>query len=195
MAILNGYELPLWNADGTLCDCSFIGWEDLRFPANQLRINPATTKPDADTTIGGLLFAHDSTETVTAIAQLPHAWDEGSVLKPHVHWTKTSSASGGVYWQLAYRWAPIGEVFDADWTTIGSATADVSDGNTANQHALTVLADITATGKQISDCLILQLSRVHDNAADNYGADARLLEFDIHYRVNSFGSVTGEFTK
>jgi hypothetical protein len=70
----------------------------------------------------------------------------------------------------------------------------VSDGNTANQHALTELGVIAATGKQVSDILICQLSRVHDNGADDYGADARLLEFDIHYQVDSRGSPS-EFSK
>jgi NAD(P)H-hydrate repair Nnr-like enzyme with NAD(P)H-hydrate epimerase domain len=42
--------------------------------------------------------------------------------------------------------------------------------------------------------LLMTLSRVHNNAGDTYAADARLIEFDIHYQVISPGS-RQEFVK
>ena len=101
-----------------------------------------------------------------------------------------------VYWQLQYRWAKIGEVMDASWTTIGASTVSTGtpDGDTANEHLITPLPTIDGTGAGISDMLICQLSRVHDNVADTYGADARLFEFDIHYQIDQPGSEQ-EFTK
>jgi hypothetical protein len=162
-------------------------YEDMRFPATTVRTNPASEFPAFDTTIPGRLFRHTATDSVYLIAQIPHAWREGTTLLPHVHWQKTTSAAGGVYWQLSYRWASIGQALE-DAVVIGSATPSVSDGNTANVHALTRLGNIPAAEKHISDMLLMTLSRVHDNAADNYGASARLIEFDIHYQVNSPGS-------
>lgn len=163
-------------------------WEDLLFPATVLRRHPITNEhPAFDSTIPGLLFRHSATDSVYLIAQIPHAWAEGTVLRPHVHWTKTTDAAGGVYWQLSYRWAGIGAVI-SEAVEIGSATANVADDDTANQHALTELGNIDATGKKISDMLLMVLSRVHNNEADDYGASARLLEFDIHYQVSSPGS-------
>jgi hypothetical protein len=162
-------------------------YEDMRFPATVVRTNPASEHPAFDTTIPGRLFRHTATDSVYVISQIPHAWREGTTLLPHVHWQKTTSAVGGVYWQLSYRWASIGEAL-GDAVVIGNATPAVSDANTANVHALTRLGTILAGSKHISDMLLMTLSRVHDNAADDYGASARLIEFDIHYQVSSPGS-------
>ena len=168
-------------------------WEDLRFPATVVRTNPANENPAFDTTIPGRLFRHTATDVVYVIAQLPHAWRAGTTLQPHVHWQKTTSAEGGVYWQLSYQWAAIGEAL-SDAVVIGSAVPAVSDADTANVHALTRLGSINSSGKQISDMLLMTLSRVHNNSADDYGASARLIEFDIHYQVSSPGS-RQEFVK
>lgn len=163
-------------------------WEDLRTPSSLISIFGFGTDPNRDATYGTLVFDSSTTETVWVIYQLPHSYKDGSTLKPHVHWARTTSASGGVYWQLEYRWSKIGEVMDGSWTTIGSSTEAVSTGNTAEQHGITSLGDISGTGAAFSDMLICKLSRVPSNGGDTYGADARLLEFDIHYQGRTFGT-------
>jgi hypothetical protein len=163
-------------------------WDDLRFPVQNLRVNPSTSKPDFDFATGVYLFDAAATESVVCIAQLPHAWLEGSILRPHVHWYKTTAAAGNVYWQLSYKWAPIGAVIDATPTVLFNATAAVSDANTANRHAITALGNIDGAGKKASACLIMTVSRVGGNAADTYGADAALIEFDLHYQLYGLGS-------
>lgn len=168
-------------------------WDDLRFPASAINPPGAASDPDYDTANGGWLFDADSTEVLYVIAQLPHAWQEGSVLKPHVHWEKTTSAAGNVFWQLRYNWSRIGEV-RTSLTTINSSTAVVSDNDTADSHAMTSLPDIDGSSSQISDMLIMRIERVGGNEDDTYGADCRLLEFDIHILIDSMGSEQ-EFTK
>lgn len=163
-------------------------WEDIRFPATTVNPPGTASDPGVDTTYGWLLFDASSTEVIFLIAQLPHGWEEGTTLKPHVHWCKTTSATGNVVWQLDYRWSPIGETMDGSWTTLSDYTPDVSDSDTAYHHALTGLGDISGTGKQISDCLIMKLSRIGGDGNDTYGADAAMIEFDIHIQLDSFGS-------
>lgn len=163
-------------------------WEDLRFPAAAINPVGLTDDADRDNTYGWLLFDATNPEVAACQAQLPHAWKQGTVLKPHVHWMKSVNGAGGVYWQLQYRWCQIGQVMDGSWTTIGSSTAIVSDGNTAYKHALTELGTITTVGKLVSDMLVMILSRQPANAGDTYGSDAILLEFDIHYLRESLGS-------
>lgn len=163
-------------------------WDDLRFPVQNLRINPATTKPDYDQDLVAYLFDAATTETVSGALQLPHDWNVGTELKPHVHWYKTTAAAGAVYWQLEYKWHRIGQVVDAEWTTLFSAVAAVSDGNTANQHAITALGAIPAANNRVSDMIIFKVSRVGGNAADTYAADVGLLEFDVHYQRHGLGS-------
>ena len=165
-------------------------WDDLRFPATAINPPGQASDPDVEATTGLLLFAAAGTETIFALVQMPHSWKEGSVVKPHVHWQKTTSADGDVYWQLDYKKIPIGDVMDAEFTTL-SATTPVSgtpDNDTANEHLLTSFADIDMTGLTLSDCLLCKISRIGGNAADTYGADARLLEFDIHFQINTLGS-------
>lgn len=67
-------------------------------------------------------------------------------------------------------------------------TATGSDAEEADWHFITPLPSISMTGKKISCILLIRLSRVGGNGDDDYGEDARLLEFDIHYQVDSFGS-------
>ena len=83
---------------------------------------------------------------------------------------------------------------DTDFTTLSASTpvTGTPDTNEANKHLITSLGDISATGKHLSDMLVMILTRI--STGDTYGADARLLEFDIHYQIDAFGS-RGLFSK
>jgi hypothetical protein len=168
-------------------------WEELAFPAMAMRPKPSSDHPEFDTTIPGLLFRHTATETSYVIAKLPYAWRQGTALKPHVRWQKTTTAAGAVYWQLSYQWAPSGEALQ-DAVTSGSSTPLVSDADTAGVQALTRFASIDGADRTIRDMLLIKLSRVFDNAADTYAASARLLGFGVLYQVSSPGS-RQEFVK
>ena len=65
-------------------------WDDLKFPATAINPPGQASDPDVEATSGLLLFAAAGTELVYALAQMPHHWEEGSDIKPHVHWTKTT---------------------------------------------------------------------------------------------------------
>lgn len=162
-----------------------LAWDDLRAP-----LKVGSSAPATNTTYGWLEFAHNADNYVFTHIQLPHAWYSGTVLRPHVHWVKTTSAAGEVEWKLEYRWIGIGETMDGSWTPLSSFTPSVSDADTAYHHAITPLGDISSAGKDISDMLILKLTRLGSSytGANHYGAAAALLEFDIHYLINSFGS-------
>lgn len=166
-------------------------WDDLRFPATAINPPGQASDPDVEATSGLLLFAAAGTELIYALAQMPHSWREGTNISPHVHWQKTTSAAGNVAWQLKYKMAPIGEVMDADWSDADIATATVTgtpDNDTADEHLITAFTDIAMDGKSLSDCILFQIARVGDDAADTCGADARLLEFDIHFIIDTLGS-------
>ena len=165
-------------------------WDDLRFPATAINPPGQAGDPDFDTTNGTWLFDAGGTELIYLMAQMPHAWKEGSIIKPHIHWYKTTSAAGNVMWQMDYKKFPIGEVGDAAFTTL-TATTTVSgtpDNDTAQEHLLTSFADIDMTGLTLSDMLLMKISRIGANAADTYGADCALMEFDIHMQINTLGS-------
>ena len=162
--------------------------DDLRFPAAGINPPGGASDPTRETTYGTLVFSASATNIIAIQAQLPHSYKEGTDLEPHVHWSKTTSAAGSVACEFKYRWASIGEVMDAAWTADTVYTPTVSDDNTAEKHALSAFATIDGTGRQISDMLIITVSRLGGLAADDYAAVARMLEVDIHYEVDSPGS-------
>lgn len=169
-------------------------WDDLRSAATAINPPGAASDPDVDPATGLLLFDAGATELVYVAVQLPHGWVEGTTLRPHVHWVKTTSAAGAVAWRMRYRYANVGAVL-SDWSTAVTETAPaVSDGDTANKHAITTFGDIDIPDGRLSMMLIFEIARVGGDVADTYGADAALLEFDVHYKKNAPGSVQ-EFVK
>ena len=79
-------------------------WDDLTFPATAINPPGQASDPDWDNTKGGWLFDANGTEQLWVIAQMKHGWAQGSDLKPHFHWEKTTSASGTVLWRRIYTW-------------------------------------------------------------------------------------------
>lgn len=166
-----------------------VGWTDLRFPASS--INPAgqeaaaSLETNVDTFPGTLLFSNTTDSIICGVAQLPHEiyLGDNAELRPHIHWSKTSSASGVVIWEFTYRWiGNVGEDAEA-WSAADNGTNAVGDADTADRHALTAFSAIPLTGKRESAMLAFRLyRRAGTDANDTYGANARLFELDFHYQ-------------
>lgn len=174
---------------------SGMAWEDLRFPASTLNPPGSVGDADVDNTdtpfIGTLLFTAGGTEIICGQAQMPHSWKEGSTIHPHVHWAPTNTDTGDVYWQFDYDIANVGGTYSGVYSTI--FVTDAADGTT-NKHQLAELGQINMSGYLLSTMILWRLSRIGGDGADTYNADARLLEFDIHYQIDSNGS-RQEYTK
>jgi hypothetical protein len=170
--------------------------DDLRFPASAINPLGQASDPDYDSALGGWLFAANVEQVVSVMAQLPHAWKEGTAITPHVHWTKTTSTAGDVVWQLQYKLASIGEVIDANWTTLTEwqPVASTPDNDLTEEHLITSFGDVDMSGRHISDMVLMRLSRLGGDASDTYSGEARLLEFDLHILKDSLGSAQ-PFTK
>lgn len=181
----------LWNTSGRLTEGNFR-WDDLRFPAQGITITGLSAPPDRDADTGLLLFDGTLVETIGVLVQLPHCWKEGSVVRPHVHWRKTSDVAGGVVWSLRYKWFETAEL-EGDWSSVITATTPVDPGATQTQ-GLSAFGDIAGTGHSISSLFLCQLGRLPTAAGDTYEADVFLYEFDMHVQIDSLGS-SREFTK
>jgi len=172
--------------DGTM---KFSGdatvWEDLRFPATQLRVNPVTNVPDFDYANLGFLFPqNDDSEIIYAIAQMPHAWKQGSAIKPHIHFIQ-ESASEPVF-KIEYRMEP-----DASFTPSTSNGFAVSyPGGSAVIHQIATFPEIDMSGYPISSVIDFKIYR-DDNVVTG---DVLFKEFDIHYQIDTVGS-RSEYTK
>lgn len=167
-----------------------VKWDDLRTPASGINPVGASSPPTFDTTDGSLLFAKGN--VVAMWFQLPHGWKEGTDIKPHLHWSKTTTNTGLPNWQIKYKWCNAGDIMPAFTSLFGGSEA-VTNSNTVDKHSIFSFGSISSTGKLISSMLCVYLQRTND-ASDTYADDAKLLEFDIHYQIDSTGS-TQEFVK
>jgi hypothetical protein len=164
-------------------------WEDLRFPVTAINPPGAVADPSLDATTGTFLFSASATNTIAIVAQMPHAWHPSGI-RPHVHWSKSTSADGDVVWQLQYRMANNGSTMPGEYTTVTAKTPLTTDNDTAGEMMITSFSDVRMDGMKPSCLIHFLLSRLGGDNADTYGGTARLWEFDVHYRVGSRGSIT-----
>ena len=164
-------------------------WEDLRFDVSAVRV-PTSNPPSWTTYKGGRVLAFEdqavegNEEQITFNVQLPHAWVEGSLVYPHVHWVGEDDTAGNVFWQLTYSWSNIGETFPAV-TTLEAAGAN----GATDEHLVTSLGTMDGSNKGISSAIICNLSRHSSDATDTFNdKDAYLIEVDFHVLLGWRGS-------
>lgn len=170
-------------------DLTGVVWDDLRIPGLQVKVG--ATAPDLISFLGSgdlKIYGFNgaaTTEIVYFAIQLPHSYQQGAEVIPHIHWSPTNTDSGNVKWQLEYSWAN----FEND--TYGSPTTiSIIDAasEVAWKHQVANFPAISGTGKRISSILICRLFRDPSDGSDTYGSDAAFLEFDFHFPINSIGS-------
>lgn len=168
-------------------------WDDLRVSASVAK--PGATAPSYKAfgpsgNLQALMFEAGHHDEVFFEIQMPHNWKEGTDIHPHVHWTPTTADAGNVVWDLDYSWANIDGTFGAPSTMATDARAA---GGTAWVHKMDDfktggVETISGTGKTLSSMLVCRLHRNSNSGSDTLNKDVALLEFDIHYEVDSFGS-------
>lgn len=173
-------------------------WDDLRFPATGNRLDSSSTRYTFDFVNVGISFASNArytNEQLTYIIQMPHAWKEGTEIRPHLHWVQNQAASPN--WLLAYRVYNNGAV-PGTWTYTTSTPRLTYTG--AGMIQISSFPDIILTGIDISGFIEVKLWR--DTAdtqgtlgiADPVGTSVLLKEFDVHYLADGLGS-TQEYIK
>lgn len=160
-------------------------WEVLRTTPV---VNAATT-PGLDVFKNGIrtwAFNETTTEELYYMLSLPHAYKEGTSLKPVVSWApSTAGGTGGVKWGLEYVWQNQNSAFSAAATTI-FAYQSVT---TAQYHYLNASFTEISVSANITGIILCRFFRDTGDASDNYGADAYLLDFKFHiYHDTSRGS-------
>jgi hypothetical protein len=169
-------------------------WEDLRFPASALNVAGPGGTASRDNNDGTLVFADGANDWVVGLAQVPHSWKEGSTMRPHVHWYSTSTSTGNVELRFEYDIANVDGTFSQDesanpWTN--ALTATQAGSGTARYHHVLSLGDLTMTSCTDSCIIRWRINRDArvSNTNDTFSGDVKMLEFDIHYQVNSRGTV------
>ena len=171
-------------------------WADLLIPVTSVRV-PGAQAPTWTTYKGTQVLAFSdqgvagNEERVYFSIQLLHSYKEGSDISPHIHWVGEDNSAGDVAWQLSYSWANINAAFPTE-TLLAVADANST---TLDYHNMTELPDIVGTGKTLSSMLLCELRRNSSNVLDTFaGKDAYLLEFDVHFQMDTPGSQQ-EFSK
>lgn len=174
-------------------------WDDYMIPGTAVK----TTGNSPPGLLGGFagnaaldLYAFDGVNTLEQVfftVQMPHAWKQGSTIKPHVHFSPTHTNGADtnervVRFSLEYTWTNINGTFGASATL--QLDSDPFAPNTSQwQHLLCKNATgIDGTGKTLSSMLVCRLYRDPADAADTYPQDVAFLQFDIHYEIDSLGS-------
>lgn len=144
------------------------------------------------TTYNGNLRAYEflgtgvTTKDLQIQWQLPHAWNEGSTVSPHIHLYVPNDASGGVIkFYFEYSWTNVNDVEAAASTISGTYTVTAAAGN---RHRILEIATIAGTGKTLSSIISARLYRNPADAADTFAASVWLKAADIHYLKDSHGS-------
>lgn len=156
------------------------GWDDLRFPFTQAR-RGALAKPDFDYTNVGLLFPQDDdAEKIYLIAQFPHKYKIGTMLRPHIHWQQTGADFP--VWKLDYKIVTNGIAVPSSFTTIQTNTGvfPYDSGNLGQISCFPSIAGLSG----LSDFVLVKMYR-DDNVVSG---DVLAFEFDMHYQIDSIGS-------
>jgi hypothetical protein len=118
--------------------------------------------------------------------QLPHAWAEGTALRPHIHWAPSNTNTGVCRWGLEYTVADINGVFGATTTVY----AEQAGAGVANMNQIVSFPSIAMTDKNASAIMVCRLFRDASNGNDTFSGTAFGLSFDLHYQIDKDGSIS-----
>jgi len=143
----------------------------------------------ADVGVDGLmLFASTGTEIAFASLFIPDMYLAGSVITPHLEWGKTTDAAGDVVWQIRHRHIIPQEVPLAmgEWTDITHR-----HGTLASTQVVLIdqFPNVAASTSDHGAMIQFDIRRKHDDADDDYGADAKLWAFAAAIRVSRPGQI------
>ena len=172
-----------------------LWWDDLRFPAQGINPAGAATDPGVDDDTGTLVFSGTADNLVAGVAQMPHSWAVGTLVRPHIHLRFPTSAAANTRWKFEYDMANRGEDFtnnSGTYTTL--ATITVANTQNVKRHTSSTFGDLAMTGFRASTIILWKISRLAaSDAADDDTNDCLLMEFDFHYQTWRPGTV-GEFS-
>lgn len=158
------------------------------YPAHT--INPHGQVGSADisnTDLPGTLLFNASIEEVASITiYLDHRYTPGSDLDLHIHWCKSTSATGNVVWEFDYQICKKGQVAGSVATLSSTGlSASTPDNNLQFEHLESEFPVIPGTGLNQSDVIIITIRRKAGDANDTYGADAHILMVDTYFTLFS----------
>jgi hypothetical protein len=174
--------------------CAFFvdnvcGWDDLVFPAVGVNLIGPAVDPTANLTYMTLDFTDAKDCVVHVTYQMPHSWKVGSNVNFHIHWQPSNTDVGSCNWEVRYQWRnATGDVASAAVSAWALVPKAVTPGGVARVAQMDTLASFIGTGKGVSSLLQIELRRL--GTTDAFTGDAMLVSLDLHYQIDTVGSVT-----
>lgn len=169
-----------------------LAWDDLSFPATGINPTGATDAPTVDIDVnsftGTLLFSGTVDNILALSIQMPHSWAKGTAIKPHIHWQLPVGSANAVGWQLYYRHFGAPGVAAGAWSAAIPGVLTVGDQTITEGQVITSFGSIDMTGKIESALTLFKLIRT--GSTDANSGTARLIQFDVHYQKDKFGTYT-----
>ena len=161
----------------------------ITIPAGSFRLGASAPDRGTEGTFATLLFASNVTQEAYHNVHVPADWATGTNMELAAYWTPTDGASGTVAWE--FDWEAVKHESNE---TLGasSAHADIHDDTQELDNELleTQYGMISGTAVETDDTIGIKFYRDHDDAGDDYGADAALIHVEIEYIANRLGEAT-----
>jgi hypothetical protein len=186
----SGVSGASFNASGALSlsgEARFV--DDIRVPVTSTKTGPTdaptftTFKSSASTGVYDYAFAGNKDEELFFTMQVPHSYASGTIFKPHVHWSKSTSCDGSVAWGLEFTFTSIGCEFGPTQTLIGAGSSTAS-----HNHEFTSIGSISGSDIHTSAMLVGRVFRQSSASEDDYSDDAYLHEIDFHFYSDKHGT-------
>lgn len=132
-------------------------------------------------------FVNNQADEIQFCIQMPHSWDKTTIY-PHVHFSPwaTSTGTQAAKFILEYYVSDFDNQFPAS-----PATLPLTKTWTTNKQWFHLIADnnagIDLSAYNISNILKCRLYR-DNTVTNNFANKLTVLYFDVHFKVNSFGS-------
>lgn len=168
-------------------------WNDMMMPLDGVN-NGANAAVYASFGTSGVLkvrtFADASGASIDDMyvnIELPHDWEEGTVVYPHLHWCPMDQTAGTIVVQANYGLTHQGiSAAPEEGTLEFHGTCGVGE-MWYNKFANST-ASLDLTGYDIGSQIIFRLFRDGNHASDNYAGAVGLFTLGIHYECDSDGS-------
>lgn len=160
--------------------------DDLRFPANDLTVS-GVSDPNADKFINNtraLYFSGSAMNQAFITIQMPHSRDITTNLSHHFHFASAGATTNNTYvtWCLEYSCVSINSIFP--YTDIKCVNTTVS--TEAYKHYMS--NPIISSGDNLNASAMCNERIYRDGAGDSNNQEMALLEYDVHYVINSQGN-------
>lgn len=172
--------------DGTMVATgSATCWDDLFFPLTVAKQGQTDQPQFSATEIAYLFPQNDTSHIMYIIVQLPHDWEIGTEIHPHVHWKQNKS--GSVIYKMDYKWFDLGKDIPSTFQTyvMDENAVEYTSGSIHQLNTGSALISGSHI-ESVSSIMLLKLYR-DDNT---YIGDAITYQFDIHIKKDTIGSRT-----